>query len=159
MRVLCIGNNTEHTDQLTRSMASDRNATYHHLLSELDNIPIEYSKAGYYHTSVFDINYGGLIELGKQFDQIVILDQTVESYGHPDSFYKTIRLGRELEQFVTVVWQHSTMSLGIDFFEELVNTNKSFCIFPFIELLTNNNYTTVCCRSNEPITKLSLIHI
>lgn len=155
MRVLCIGNNTEHTDQLTRSLASETDATYHYLLSEIDNIPIEYSKEGYYHTSVFDISYGALIELGKQFDQIVILDQTVESYGHPDSYYKTIRLGKELEQFVAVIWQQKEMSLGVDFFEELVNTNKSFCIFPFIELLTNNDYTTVCCRSTNPITKVS----
>ena len=33
----------------------------------------------------------------------------------------------------------------------MVETNKSFCIFPFIELLTKDGNTTVCCRSSNPI--------
>lgn len=39
-------------------------------------------------------------------------------------------------------------------FIQLVQENKSFCIFPFIELLVQNGYTNVCCRSFEPITRL-----
>lgn len=149
MRILCLGNNTEHTDYLTRKLADD---TCWGLLSELPNNSIDYSEPGYYHSSVFDIMYGKLLNLAAEFDQVVILDQTKESYGHPDAYYKTICIGKQLSN---VVWQNPTMPNSIRVFEELVHINPSFCIFPFIELMTNNDHTTVCCRSSQPVTKVS----
>jgi uncharacterized Fe-S cluster-containing radical SAM superfamily protein len=150
MQILCLGNNTEHTDTLTRKIAADQGTTCHGLLSELDNL-MEYSQPGYYHTTVVDISYGKLVSMSKEFDQVLVLDQPKESYSHADFYYKTIQLAGQLHN---TIWQNVGMCQDVGFFENLVNTNSSFCIFPFIELLVNNNHTTVCCRSNTPIVEI-----
>jgi hypothetical protein len=129
----------------------------HGLLSELEEpiTPDQLQESGYYHSSVYDLEYHRLIDLAQEFDQIVILDQPQEQYSHPDAFYKTIRAAKQISNTVPVVYLDSTHNTNITFFEDLTKTNKSFCIFPFIELLANNGQTTVCCRSNTPITLLS----
>lgn len=155
MRVLCLGNNTEHTDTLAQALAATANWPCHGLLSSLGSQCIDYQAQGYYHTSTVDIERSHLISMAKDFDQIVVLDQTVESYGHPNVYYNTIKLATDIAAQCNVIWQNADMKSHIGFFERLVKDNKSFCIFPFIELLTNNGHTTVCCRSSKPITKIS----
>jgi sulfatase maturation enzyme AslB (radical SAM superfamily) len=157
MRILCLGNNTEDTDVKTRQLAEQQSVKCHGLISELDHvIDLEsIQHPGYYHSSVYDLEYYRLIEIAQEFDQIVILDQPREQYSHPDAFYKTIRAAKQINNTVPVVYLDPTYKTSITFFEDLTKTNKSFCIFPFIELLANNDRTTVCCRSDTPITLLS----
>lgn len=157
MKVLCLGNNTEDTDIKTRQLAEQQSADFHGLISELEH-PVtlqSIEKSGYYHSSVNDLDYNRLIELAQQFDQILILDQPREQYSHPNAFYKTIRAAKQINTIRPVVYLNLTHDTNIKFFEELTRTNKSFCIFPFIELLAFNGQTTVCCRSNTPITNLT----
>ena len=161
-RVLCLGNNTEDTDQKTRSLAEQEQVECHGLLSDLDGtVTMESVRdSGYYHTSVYDIEYGKLLELADHFDTVIVLDQPKEQYSHPDAFYKTIRLARELRARTQVRFLDPGYEIDIDFFENLVQTNASFCIFPFIEILTNqrdDGQTTVCCRSSTPITPVRQI--
>jgi uncharacterized Fe-S cluster-containing radical SAM superfamily protein len=106
---------------------------------------------------VYDIEHGRLVALATEFDSIIMLDQPKEQYSHPDAFYKTVTLVKSLPngKFIDTDYANS-----IDFFENLVDTNKSFCIFPFIELLTNqrsDGCTTVCCRSMTPVAHVSEI--
>lgn len=154
MRILCIGNNSEHTDVLTKQLADSQNYLCHGLLSEIDCKEIMFEQPGFYHTTVLDLSYAKLFEIAKQFDKIIVLDQPRESYYHPDSFYRTIKIANDLSSVIEVVWQQPLMKQAIGFFDELVKENKSFCIFPFIELLTNNDHTTVCCRSTTPVTTI-----
>ena len=156
MRVLCLGNNTTDTDSKTRQLAMDNNTICHGLITELDhplpdNLILQH---GYYHSSVYDVAFSRLIDLAKQFDQIIILDQSKQQYSHPDAFYKTIRAAKEIAKTQSVMYIDSAYEHGITFFQDFVSTNKSFCIFPFIELLSNNGNTTVCCRSSTPIIPL-----
>ena len=157
--ILCIGNNTEDTDIKTKVLASEQLAHYYGLVSDVDStVANNVTKPGYYHTSVYDMEYGKLFKFAQQFDKVIILNQPKEQYSHPDAFFKTIQLAKELKQHVTVVMLDTSFEADINFFENLVETNKSFCIFPFIELLTNqrtDGQTTVCCRSNTPVAKLS----
>lgn len=152
MKILCLGNNTEDTDRLTTVLAKHNGSECRGLLTTVDENCLNHNHTGYYHTTVVDIDYGQLLRLAKEFDQLVVLNQPKESYNHPDFFYKTVRIATELEQSMLVEWQNSDMKKSINFFNELIQTNKAFCIFPFIELLTNNDYTTVCCRSTTPVT-------
>jgi sulfatase maturation enzyme AslB (radical SAM superfamily) len=151
MRVLCLGNNTEHTDHLVTQLAHDKHSVNRGLLTALEPHGFFYNLPGYYHTTVVDIDRGQLLNIAVDFDQVIVLDQSRQSYLDPDFFYKTVRVACELEKLLTVVWHNDGMKQSINFFEQLVQTNKSFCIFPFIELLTNNDHTTVCCRSSTPI--------
>jgi len=155
MKVLCIGNNTVDTDVKTSNLAELDGAHSYGLISELDNALPDVIQPGYYHSSVYDVAYYNLLGLAQKFDQVVILDQPKEEYSHPDAFYNTIKLAKDLAQTQSVKLLDPSYVTAINFFEEIVATNKSFCIFPFIELLTNNGSTTVCCRSYHNIKKLS----
>jgi hypothetical protein len=162
MKILCLGNNTEDTDIKTRNLAKKDSVECHGLLSDLDNEVITHSisRPGYYHTSVYDMEYGKLFKFAQQFEKIIVLDQPKEQYSHPDAFFKTIQLANQLKKFTSVLLLDPSYELNINFFKDLVKTNKSFCIFPFIELLTNqrtDGQTTVCCRSTTPVAKLSEI--
>ena len=148
-KILCLGNNSEDTDVKTRAIATSNSQEYYGLITEI--IPIV---DGYYQTSVYDMEYGKLVELIKLFDEVIILDQPKVEWSHPDAFYNTVRIATQAKEFVKVTWLDHSYSSDITVFEELVKTNKSFCIFPFIELLVQNKHTTACCRSMMPITSL-----
>lgn len=154
-KVLCLGNNTTNTDIKTRQLASDAGVVCLGLLSELDS-PIQlldYQSDGYYHSSVYDVEFGRLKDLCENFDLVIMLDQPKDQWEHPTSFYLTVKLIESLK--TKTKFLDPSYKSGINFFETLVKENKSFCIFPFIEMLTNFDSTTVCCRSNTPIVKIS----
>lgn len=151
MKILCLGNNTEDTDVLTRQLAASCGQLCHGLLSELEYTlsPSDYQQLGFYHSSVYDVQFGRLLNLAQQFDQVWMLDQPQHSWSHPDSFLLTVRLVEHMQQRGRFLNQ--SHSASIDYFSKLVQQNKSFCIFPFIELLVNDQHTTVCCRSARPV--------
>jgi len=153
MRVLCLGNNTEDTDIKTQQLAMKNHAVCHGLISELERPVIEnlMLQDGYYHSSVYDVSVGRLIELSMKFDQVIMLDQPKNQYSHPDAFYKTIQVAKDISKLRPMIFLDPAYKQGITFFQDFVTTNKSFCIFPFIELLSTNGNTTVCCRSSTPI--------
>ena len=153
-KILCLGNNTVDTNIKISELSKSNNTKNFGLIVDT-NITILHP--GYYHTSIYDLEIGKILELIKSFDQLIFLDQPREEWTHPDAFYLTVQLVKQAEQFIDVLWQNSQFSKDIDFFEDLVKTNKSFCIFPFIELLVQNAHTTVCCRSEKPITTLDKI--
>jgi len=151
MKILCLGNNTEDTDLRTRDFSGTRDLICHGLLSELEHpiSPSQYQQNGAYHTSVYDVEFGNLIDLANQFDLVVMLDQPVEKWSHPDAFYNTVRVMQNLK--VPTKFIDLSFSYTIDYWTRLVEENKSFCAFPFIELLVNKGNTTVCCRSSTPV--------
>lgn len=148
-----MGNNTKDTDIRSQKLAATQGLLCHGLLSELENsIPEDFVPCqGYYHSSVYDITRYNLIKLAEKFDSVIVLDQDCDEYSHPDAFYNTIQTAKQIAQIVPVKFLNEDHASGISFFENLVNHNPSFCIFPFIELLVNNSNTTVCCRSQTPI--------
>jgi len=153
-RVLCLGNNTEDTDIKTRHLATGARSVCHGLLSELNKplVPNDYSQSGYYHSSIYDIEFGQLLDICNQFDLVIMLDQPKSEWSHPDAFYNTVRLLAKVS--TNIKFLDKTYHDPINFFETLVEKNKSFCIFPFIELLVDNQNTTVCCRSTTPVTSI-----
>ena len=154
MRVLCLGNNTEDTDRRARKLAQERGMICHGLLSELHGYLTtqQYQEPGVYHTSVYDLAQGRLVEIMDQFDNIIVLDQPKNAWSHPDAYLMTVRAAKLTCR--PVEYLDSAATKSSDFFERLVDNNKSFCIFPFIELLVYSDWTTVCCRSRKPITKI-----
>ena len=155
MQILCLGNNTEDTDLQTRALATQAQMPCHGLLSELDQpfSELDFSQPGYYHSSVVDIQHGNLKELMNQFDLVIMLDQPVELWNHPNEFHNTQALMQTTTAAVKFLNEQATVPGKI--FSDLVKTNKSFCIFPFIELHTTYDHTQLCCRSSKPVTKLS----
>lgn len=156
MKILCLGNNTELTDQMTTELAEQNSQINYGLLSDLensldiDNLSIN---AGYYHTSVLDIKPGRILKLSNLFDFVVVLNQPVQLWNHPDEFYTTNNIALSMK--VPVEWQDTHGKHQVEYWSNLVESNLSFCIFPFIELLVDNNHTTVCCRSAKSIVNIN----
>ena len=143
MKVLCLGNNHKHTDELTSRLGNN-----HGLITNID-IAV---KDGFYHTSVLDLSHREILELAQQFDRVIVLDQPVEQWNHPAEFHATQDIAKKIGNKVS--WQNQDAKLQLEYWQDLVKTNKSFCIFPFIELLTQNGHTTVCCRSDTPVQRI-----
>ena len=145
-KILCLGNNTEDTDILAKLVAQERNLEYHGLITEVKEI-----NPGCYQTSFYDMSYGDLIQLSKNIDEIIILDQSKDSYLDVHAFYQTIGLGKYLKSTCNVTFLDDSFNYTI---EDTLKTNKSLCILPFIQSVTINGNYTVCCRSNTPISKI-----
>lgn len=146
-KILCLGNNTEDTDIRAKLVAREQNLEYHGLITEIKEI-----NPGCYQTSFYDMSYGDLVELSKNMDDIIILDQSKESYLDEHAFYQTISLGKHLKSTCNVIFLDDSVNYTV---EDALKTNKSICILPFIQSVSLNGNYTVCCRSPTPISKVN----
>lgn len=146
-RVLCLGNNTSDTDNKSSELASLYN-TVNHGLIESSNIPI--IKDGIYHTSLVDCTQQDIQQLVNNFDLVYVFDQEYDSRLVK---HTTLDLANQLTNKVNVIYENNKQ---LDtYWSDLVKENKSFCIYPFIELMTQNGKTTLCCRSSVPVEETS----
>lgn len=151
-KILCLGNNTKQTDDLTSIQAVRYALTNKGMIPAADFIPIE---PGVYHSSIYDITRSDLLTLAQRFDRVIVLDQPIDQWNEEFSFKQTIELANELEQYIPVEFintQYTNNPKRV--FKKILDSNKSFCLLPFVELLAQNGNTTVCCKSLNPITKL-----
>jgi pyruvate-formate lyase-activating enzyme len=155
-KILVIGNETQDTDSAVTSLASEFGSINHGLVTDPGFIPIA---AGYYHTSLADIAAGTIAQqLAKNFDQIIMLDQDVDSYPHFKSFVNTFRLMIELEktQFNTK-FRDNICNKNIIYWYDLLHNNKSICVYPFIGLQNDFGWVNLCQKNTKPLTKLESI--
>ena len=154
-RTLCLGNNTEDTDQKTRELAQDCGQIYHGLLSDLDQpvLSEHFKQAGFYHSSVYDMSWPRLLQLAQQFDKVIMLDQPKVCWSHPNAWLNTIRLIKKLGP--SGVFANAQHIKNVEYWLELVENNRAFCIHPFIQLHTRYDHTVLCCRSiSSPVADL-----
>ena len=78
-KILCLGNNGIDTDIRTSIIATENQTINHGLISDSNYIPQDF---GYYHTSIADVYSGGLVQLAKQFDTVILLDQPLNEWSH-----------------------------------------------------------------------------
>ena len=155
-KILCVGNETELTDQLTSTL-DDKDATVNHGLVSTDNFsPDEF---GYYHTSIADLSPGGIVlNLAAKFDCVVMLDQDVDSYPHWKSFVNTFRLMIELEEKgYNTVFRDNQTNTDILYWYNLLKTNKSLCLYPFINLINDFGSAVMCQKNPNPLTNIESI--
>ena len=153
-KILCLGDNSIDTDQKVSVLANENQTVNHGLINDKLFIPKE---SGYYHTTVADLQLGEIVNLSQYFDTILMLDQPHNQWTHPMLFLKTTKIMNDLRELnYSIVYQNPEVSKGYNFFSQLLETNKSFCIFPFIHLLSRNSngYTNLCDRSLTPVAKL-----
>jgi MoaA/NifB/PqqE/SkfB family radical SAM enzyme len=130
MKRLYIGNTTSDTDQRVTKLAEENNTVNYGLITCADDI----TEDGFYHTTVVDMASS---EIAKISCTIIKLDQSKESFSGREEYYQTQEL----------------FSNSNNYWQNLVNDNKSFCIFPFISHSLNLENTTLCCRSADPVSK------
>ena len=152
-KILCLGNNSIDTDQKVSALAKEDQTANHGLISNNSFIPAE---IGYYHTTVADLKFGAIANLAQYFDTILLLDQPPDQWSHPILFSATIKLINDFRELGhRIEYQNLETTKHNDFFNQLLKTNKSFCIQPFIHLHSRGNgYTNLCERSLTPVAKL-----
>ena len=155
-KILCIGNETEQSDFMTEEIAKTALSINHGLISSSTVNP---TTAGYYHTSIADVSPGAIVQsLVKNFDQIIMLDQNVDSYPHFKSFVNTFRLMIELEkQQFNTEFRHNNGNKNIIYWHNLLFSNKSICAYPFIGLNNDYGYVNLCQKNLKPLTTLAAI--
>jgi sulfatase maturation enzyme AslB (radical SAM superfamily) len=129
MKRLYLGNTTTDTDHMVSVLAHDHNTVNRGLIHSADQIVED----GFYHTTIVDISEH---ELKLVSCEVVLLDQPKESYNTVTEYNQTLQ-----------VFDKNT------YWSKLVQENKSFCIFPFINHSMNLDDTTLCCRSRTSIGK------
>lgn len=136
---------------------ADQSETINHgLIGDPDFVP---KHSGYYHTTVVDLNLGQIANLANHFDVVMLLDQDPDKWTDPLLYSASQHILKILEQKnKKVLYQDSKhkKETSTAFFRSLVDTNKSFCIYPWIQLLSRDNVTTsICSKSYRPLAKLA----
>lgn len=85
-KVLCLGNNTRETDQLTTKLAQNYECINHGLIEDCDFSP---EKTGFYHSSLHDLDKENMLELASRFDHVILWNQPKESYDNITVYYET----------------------------------------------------------------------
>ena len=155
-KILCLGNETQATNTIVTDLAFTNNTINHGLIFADHFVPIH---PGYYHTTIADVSPGGIIrELAQYFDLIVMLDQDVDSYPHWKSFVNTFRLMIDLEkkEFNTD-FKNNKGNQNIIYWHDLLRTNKSLCLYPFINLINDYGSAVMCQKNSTPLTKIESI--
>jgi len=148
MKILCLGNNDYNTDNYVSQRASKDNTINNGLITDPLFVP---SSDGYYHTTIFDLTPKEITKIAHKFDIITILDESIENWSHWKVFVSTYKLIKELEKTNRVEIPNEEVFKGIDYFQNLVQSNKSFCIYPFIELIEEHGHVTLCARSKTKV--------
>lgn len=148
MKILCLGSNTKDTDDRVSALAKANGMINHGLI---DDPLLVTGVEGYYHTTIVDLTGGEILNLSKVFDKVVLLDQPVEQWTHWKLFLSTYKLVRDISEYTEIEIINEEIFEGVEYFSNLVQTNKSFCIYPWVELTEECGGVTLCARSHSHI--------
>lgn len=140
-RTLCIGNSTSDTDNRTTDLAKQRSSGFNQGLVSSVNDSI--TGDGYWHTSLADVGYTGILELAQKFDCVHFLDQQ-------DINDQTYKLFQALGPLVSVECERDDMfdhlSSKQRYWHEQFKTNPSICAVPFVATSPN-----ICSAISVPV--------
>jgi len=152
-RVLFLGNNDSNTDQAVTELALNDHTQN---LGLITDGAFEPSKPAYYHTTVVDIAWGDLITLARRFDRVVMLDQPQSDWSHWKCLQATCKLMIQLEQLgLDTQFRQNQNCAHILYWYNLVRTNPSICIYPWINLNNDGEQLKLCARDQGTVTTLS----
>lgn len=137
-RILCLGDSSVDTDGRCRDLAKEWQLPCHGLITDGDH---DISRAGVYHTTLIDMAPSQIRQIAPGFDRVIMLGQN--QYRDLDLFLRTAGLTREIGG----EFEDSALVARLDYWHDLLITNKSFCILPWIEYMVRGDATTLCCRS------------
>jgi len=149
--ILFLGNNDESTDQAVTQLAQQHASVNHGLITQAEFQP---AQPGFYHTTVTDIPWGGLIELATHFDTIVMLDQPQNQWSHWKCMQATCKLMVKLEELGkhTVFRDNANVQHILYWIDLVFNKNSSICIYPWINLNNDGDRLKLCARDRSSVT-------
>jgi sulfatase maturation enzyme AslB (radical SAM superfamily) len=143
MKILCLGNNTLDTDSRCRALAQSLGIDHRGIVREFDH------DVGVWHTSVMDLSRSEIISLSQQADRAIMLAQPMSEWSHPDAWLRTVEIIDEVKG----EFQDQDEITRYRYWQQVLVHNPSFCILPWVEHMTRNDYAVLCCRSHKPVTK------
>jgi pyruvate-formate lyase-activating enzyme len=151
-KILCLGNNDEDTDARATQLAVKHNTVNHGLIAEPKYVP---ELTGVYHTTILDLPFGSIVELAKYFDQIIFFDQSVSQWSHWKPMLSTYKIMLELDKLgYNTVYQDNVNIEKYKVFYTMLEQNKSFCIYPWINMIEENGQLNICARSSKKVTTI-----
>jgi len=155
-KILVLGNNDESTDHEVSQLARQHATQNHGLITDATFVP---DQSGYYHTTVTDISWGGLLELAQRFDSIVMLDQEQHRWSHPKCMQATCKLMLKLEQSGkhTVFRDNKNIKKILHWIDLVYNKNSSICIYPWINFNNDGSKLKLCARDRSSVTTVNLL--
>ena len=156
-KILCLGTNSSITDTETYKLAESDQTINHGLITDSNFIPTEF---GYYHTTIVDLSIGSIIKLAEKFNKIILLDQPIEEWEHPTVLETTYKIIIKLDQLgYPVEYKNNENIKKSDYWHNLVQENKSFCIHPWTLQIEENGQVVLCPRSSVKISDKKLSDI
>ena len=152
LKVLYLGNNDESTDHQVSQLAKENNTINRGLIVDSAFEPKQF---GYYHTTIVDIPWGGLLLLAQKFDLIVMLDQPQAQWSHWKCLQATFKLMCKLEEAgKNTVYRDNKNIKKILYWSDLVyKENKSFCIYPWVNFFNDGKELKLCSRDKSAVTE------
>ncbi len=154
MKVLCFGDNTSSeaiADRLARQFASSKNLPFRGLYSKESKELLD----GCYHSSIYELSTHHFIENRKKFDKYIFLDQDQEQYSHTALFQQMFNLINAFEEanIDFEVLNDKNFEI-IKYWTNLLTTNRSFCLRPWITYVSYNGYRRSCERGGSALKPL-----
>lgn len=150
-KILCIGTNSEKSDSMATDIAQQYQLNNLGLISEKIK-SIDHS--GVYHTSLADISLGDVVAIANLFDIVIMLDQPRSDWSHWKLLQSTYKVMIELEHLgVNVSFRENKNIKRLQQIENMVLENKSWCIYPWINIVaTSTEGQNLCARSKTLVT-------
>lgn len=151
-KVLYIGDNTIKTYDRVKDLADLNSVEMQGLIEDMS---VEFESPGYYFTSTIDCIPKTIIDNVHKFDEVRLLDISSEEWSHSKIFLDSYVLIKELERQsnrigIRVKYYENAESL--DYWTNLFKTNKSFCLYPWIQINLERGEETQlypCSRANR----------
>jgi sulfatase maturation enzyme AslB (radical SAM superfamily) len=152
-KILVLGNNDESTDHEVSDLAKHHATKNHGLITQDTFVP---DLPGYYHTTVTDIAWIGLLKLANRFDIIIMLDQPQDQWSHWKCMQATCKLMLKLEQLGkhTVFRDNANIQKILYWTDLLYSKNSSMCIYPWINFNNAGSDLKLCARDQSTVTTL-----
>lgn len=150
-KILCLGTNSEITDRMATDIAEEYFLTNRGLISH--ETVITDIAGSVYHTSLADISTGRLIEIAGDFDLVIMLDQHKSEWSHWKLLEATYKAMVELEQSgINTQFRQNKNIHQMEKIEKLVTENRSWCIYPWINLVARDHTGLHLCARSDTIT-------
>lgn len=151
-KILCLGNNDEDTDTRTSQLAEQNNTINHGLFADSLFVPTNF---GFYHTSILDLSFGEIIDVAKYFDQIIFFDQPVAQWSHWKPMLSSYKVMLQLDSMgYNTLYKDNVNIEKYTMFYSMLEQNKSFCIYPWINIVEENGDLNLCARSRKKVTTI-----
>lgn len=152
--MLCLGNNTPDTDRLVTDLARLKGLENRGLI---DNTDPDLSQPGVYHTTVADLSLGDIINLSKNFQTIIMLDQPRSEWSHWKLLQSTYKVMVAIEEIgANTEFRNNQNVQSMQKIENMVKDNPSWCIYPWINLVGRNERGLPLCQRSRTIVSKDL---